>query len=131
MRRPSFASVERNYKTSISSIYENTCAIRLSLALIEADPMIKDAFKIHGKKMHGKYLISGAQDLAAFLRNEWGVPDQSWAGSIGKPIGDGIICYMNILLYSGQGHIGLWENGAAYDNDQYWAASPVWFWRLN
>lgn len=37
MARPSFASVKRNYRKSISSIYQNTCAIRISLALAEAD----------------------------------------------------------------------------------------------
>lgn len=131
MGRPTFSSIERNYQTSMTSIYSNTCAIRMSLALIQADPMIKNALRAKGRKMHGKFVIPGAQDLAAFLRNEWGVPDQSWAGSTGKPTGDGVICYMNIPTFSGQGHIGLWKNGASYDHDDYWAASPVWFWRLN
>ncbi len=131
MARPSFSSVERHYQTSNLTIYPNTCAIRLSMALIGADPMLKSAFRVHGKKIFGKYLITGAQDLAAFLRREWGVPDQSWSGSTGKPVGNGVICYMNIPTFSGQGHIGLWKNGAPYNNDDYWAASPVWFWRLN
>lgn len=131
MGRPSFASVERNYKRSISSIYAHTCAIRMSMALAAADPMIKSSFRATGRKIHGKFLISGAQDLAAFLRKAWGRPDQSWTGSVGKPIGDGVICYMNIPTFSGQGHIGLCNNGNSYDSDDYWTANPVWFWRLN
>ena len=131
MARPSYASLKGHYRKSITSIYQNTCAIRMSLALIEAAPGMESIFKIHGKKALGKYLVTGAQDLAAVLRNAWGVPDQSWAGSVGNPCGDGVICYMNIPTFSGQGHIGLWENGAPYDEDAYWTANPVWFWRLN
>ena len=131
MARPNFSSVEMHYKTSITSIYSNTCAIRMSLALIAADPMMESGFRIYGKKALGKYLITGAQDLASFLRREWGPSDQGWAGRTGNPTGNGVICYMNIPTYSGQGHIGLWENGAAYDNDAYWSANPIWFWRLS
>lgn len=131
MGRPSFASVERNYSTSINSSYENTCAIRMSMALSKSDVMLKNAFfKASIANKTPKGYIRGAQDMAAILRNVWGVPDQNWSGSIGKPIGNGLICYMNIPTYAGQGHIGLWKNGVAYDDDDYWSANPVWFWRL-
>lgn len=130
MGRPSFASVERNYSISINGPYANTCAVRMSMALSKADVMLKQAFKTSIVNKTAKGYIRGAQDLAAILRKVWGVPDQSWAGLTGKPIGNGVICYMNIQTYSGQGHIGLWKNGAPYDNDAYWSASPVWFWRL-
>lgn len=130
--RPNFSAVERHYKKSISSVYPNTCAIRLSMALIAADPTIEDDFRIYGKEIHERFLISGAQDLAACLRRKWGRPNQDWAGgSAGNPLGNGVICYMNIPTYAGQGHIGLWKDGAAYNNDAYWSANPIWFWRLN
>lgn len=132
MARPSFTSVERNYTLTIVSDYWNTCAIRMSKALAKADVASKDAFRAAGVTKTSTGSIRGAQDLAAILRRVWGAPDQSWAGTVGKPIGDGVICYMNIPSYpDGQGHIGLWKDGKAYANDEYWSANPIWFWRLN
>ena len=41
----------------------------------------------------------------------------------------GIICYMNIPGFSGQGYVDLWDGdkevGAAY-----WSAKTIWMWRL-
>jgi len=104
----------------------------MSKALTKADVMLKNSFKAASAHKTPSGAIRGAQDLAAILRRAWGTPDQSWSGTIGNPIGNGVICYMNIPSYSdGQGHIGLWKNGSAYANDSYWSANPVWFWRLS
>jgi hypothetical protein len=92
MIRPTFAELERHYRIAIQSAYENTCTIRMSVALIEAVPGTDTLLKIHGKRCLKKYLITGAQDLAAFLRKEWGVPDQSWDGTRGNPVGNGGGC---------------------------------------
>ena len=131
MSRPSFSSLRNNYQTAIVSDYDNTCAIRMSMALIATDPTYKTNFRTSStaKLTSGGY-VRGAQDLAAILNRLWGTPDQSWAGKVGTPVRNGVICYMNIPSFSGQGHIGLWENGAPYDNDAYWNANPVWFWKL-
>ncbi len=41
----------------------------------------------------------------------------------------GIVCYMNIPGYSGQGHIDLWDGNAPVGTD-YWDAKTIWFWEL-
>ncbi len=130
MNRPVFSSLRNNYRTSIVSDYDNTCAIRMSMALIAVNRDYKQAFRSSTANRTGKGYVRGAQDLAVILNRLWGVRDQGWSGTAGTPVGNGVICYMNIPGFSGQGHIGLWENGAPYNNDAYWSANPVWFWRL-
>jgi hypothetical protein len=50
MIRPTFAELERHYRIAIQSAYENTCAIRMSLALIEVVPGADTLLKIHRKR---------------------------------------------------------------------------------
>ena len=139
MVRPSFASVRKHYPTSrthsCSMTFPNTCAIRMSEALVAASPRLLDAFKRSGKNRCPHDFVRGAQDLAAILASPtvFGTRDHGWEkpGTAPKKIEGltGIICFMNIPSFGGQGHIDLWDRngpiGAAY-----WDASPVWMWEL-
>lgn len=117
--------------------FPNTCAIRMSEALVAADARFLEAFKKSNKNKCPHGYIRGAQDLAAVLAQPsvLGFRNLGWASQrnglppvrvIGK---HGIVCYMNIPGYVGQGHIDLWDNDAAV-GDSYWEAQTIWMWVL-
>jgi len=144
MIRPNFISLKTKYKLNSIEIHKcsmyfpNTCAIRMSEALVAVNSNFLEIFKNSGKNVCPHGYVRGAQDLAAILakRSVFGPRDIGWTGKqtggsmpsnvVGKK---GIICYMNIPGYSGQGHIDLWNNsnpvGAAY-----WDAKTIWMWKL-
>ena len=142
--RPTFEKLKSNYKTSgthhCSMSFPNTCAIRMSEALAGADPAkvsgdkgFIEEFKKSGKNVCPHKYVRGAQNLASILFAVWGPRDLGWespgaapAGILGKR---GVVCYMNIPSFGGQGHIDLWD-GRAPVGSAYWAASPIWFWAL-
>ncbi|REL26684.1 hypothetical protein DXX93_08920 [Thalassotalea euphylliae] len=139
MSRPSFSAVKKHYKTNPSSIHScsmyfpNTCAIRMSEALSAASESTKA--RISGfprnKCPHG--YLRGAQDLGAALRSAWGTRDFGWSGSGATPktaMGvQGVICFMNIPGFGGQGHIDLWDKDHAIGSE-YWDAGTIWLWKL-
>lgn len=143
MIKPSFAKVKANYKTqptqihSCSMPFPNTCAIRMSEALVKADARLLDVFRNSQKNKCPHGYLRGAQDLAAVLAlpSVWGHRTLGWnaqrsATAPGDVIGKkGIICYMNIPGFSGQGHIDLWNNNVPV-GDSYWDATTVWLWTL-
>jgi hypothetical protein len=118
MNRPLFNNLKNNYKlygTHKCNIqFSDTCAIRLSEALFAVDNNFLQEFKKSGKNVCIHGYVRGAQDLAAILHNIWGNRDLGWSKPntipstiIGK---NGVICYMNIPEFRGQGHIDLWAN---------------------
>jgi len=144
MLRPSFYKLKSNYKKrregthACSMHFPNTCAIRMSEALARSNERFLDAFKksVKNKCPHG--YIRGAQDLGAILAKPsvFGVRNFGWNAqesrstppddAIGKK---GIVCYMKIPGFSGQGHIDLWD-GADPVGDEYWHAETIWMWTL-
>ncbi len=143
MMKPAFTKVKTNYKTQSTQIhtcsmhFPNTCAIRMSEALVKADPKLLDAFKRSSKNRCPHGYIRGAQDLASILAlpSVWGIRTLGWnaqpngsapANAIGKK---GVVCYMNVPGFNGQGHIDLWENNVAV-GDSYWDAETIWMWTL-
>ena len=134
--RPSFAAVESNYKRSGTHVcsmqFPNTCAIRMSEALAIAEPSLLSVFRSSGKNICPHGYVRGAQDLAAALTEAWGRHDVGWNGGAGfhpSTSETGVICYMNIPGFSGQGHIDLLKSGSPV-GEGYWSASPIWLWRL-
>lgn len=94
--------------------FPNTCAIRLSEALVAADPSLLTVFGSSGKNVCPHGYVRGAQDLAAILERAWGRHDVGWNGGPGfRPSTSetGVICYMNIPGFAGQGHISLLYSG--------------------
>lgn len=138
-----FNDVKRHYKTlptqihSCTMAFPNTCAIRMSEALGAAKPEVLAIFKRSGKNVCPHGYIRGAQDVAGVLAR----PNLLGSRTMGferpgtmppKLQGQhGIISFMNIPTYSGQGHIDLWDGSRTVGpNSEYWDASPIWFWQL-
>lgn len=143
MKKPTFSKLKLNYKISPSQIHScsmafpNTCAIRMSEALVKTDSDFLTAFKnsIKNKCPHG--YLRGAQDLAAVLGSPkvFGSRTIGWTSQVNgeapsNAIGrKGIVCFMDIPGFSGQGHIDLW-NGNAAVGSAYWDAKTIWMWTL-
>ena len=123
--------------------FPNQCAIRMSRCLIKSG-WTKDTFR--DKRYTGNICphgyARGAQDLAAFLRKIWGSQTVGWSAqkdnmdafsnSLNKK---GIICFMNIPGFAGQGHIDLWDGTKSKPVErtrrgQYWHSSTIWLWVL-
>lgn len=138
-----FKTLKENYSTSPTSIHDctmhfpNTCAIRMSEALIKTSDKMLEHFQASGvnKCPHGK--IRGAQDLASVLKRPevLGVRTRGWHGTANASIPreakgkTGIICFMNIPGFSGQGHIDLWDKEFPVGSD-YWDAETIWLWEV-
>lgn len=138
-----FSSLKSNYSTDPTNIHKcslhfpNTCAIRMSEALVKTDSAFLEVFKAAGTNKCPHSYVRGAQDLAAILSkptvlgprtygwsaNPAGTPPQKIKGK------QGIVCYMNIPGYSGQGHIDLWDKNAPVGSE-YWDSKTIWFWEL-
>ena len=136
MTRPSYAILASNYSDKKHDCPDitpspNQCAVRLSRALIAAEiPMDSD---YPGNLCRHDY-ARGAQDLGAFLRKKWGNRDYGFEvpGNIPTQIQGkkGVILFMNIPNFSGQGHIDLWD-GTKTKTGTFWNANPIWFWELS
>ncbi|WP_407029484.1 hypothetical protein [Vibrio harveyi] len=109
----------------------------MSEALVKTDSDFLTALKNSSKNKcpHG-YLRGGTRSscsarFSKSLRNTYTRLDKpsKWAtasNAIGKK---GIVCYMNIPDFSGQGHIDLWDGTKAV-GDAYWEAKTIWMWTL-
>jgi len=139
--KPAFSLLKFNYRRhgthTCSMHFPNTCAIRMSEALVKTNKEFLDAFKKSGKNVCPHGYIRGAQDLAAVLAKAFGTRTHGWnaqpaynsAPANAKGL-EGIVCYMNIPSYpEGQGHIDLWE-GDGPVGDEYWNAKTIWMWEL-
>ena len=113
------------------------CAIRLSDALKSVGLALDNDYEGH-KCNCDKKLARGAQDLGAWLVKKWGIrtfgfekPGKMPENLRGK---QGVILFMNIPDFSGQGHIDLWDGkrdeSSATKGGAYWDAETIWFWEL-
>jgi hypothetical protein len=134
----------------------NTCALRVAEALVLANGLVasRDAITAltaragNGKAfLLGPYgyaanlcphgIARGPRDLAHFLRQQWGDPDRTWPaqkGGEGSRPDDargerGVMAFVKIPSYEGQGHIDVW-NGDAAIGHAYWNAAEILLWRL-
>ncbi len=143
MIKPIFLNLKNNYQTNSNQIHKcnmvfpNTCAIRMSEALLKTDPMFAQMFKMSVNKRCPHDYIRGAQDPASFLarKDVYGIRDYGWNGNDdGTPPKGvkgkrGIVCYMDIPEFSGQGHIDLWDGDYPVGNE-CWDAKTIWMWVL-
>ena len=115
--------------------YGNTCAIRMSLALLSVGIVFKGRFPVKAGRFKGRTLEQGAIRLADELRHPdlLGKPEVflNHRGAIQK-IGNrqGIIFFHTIAGYGG-GHIDLYEPVETCNSDCYFSeAREIWFWPL-
>lgn len=141
MKKPSFATLKSNYTTDPTKIHKctmhfpNTCAIRMSEALVKTDNEFLTVFKNAAPNKCAHSYLRGAQDLGGTLAKAialgprtigWNAPGVTPSNVTGK---QGIVCYMDIPAYSGQGHIDLWDKNYPVGSE-YWDAKTIWFWEL-
>ena len=117
-----------------NSQFANTCAIRMSLALLNVSVYFRGRLLIKDGRFKGRYVEPGAIRLADELRRHH---------SFGKPfvflnritavkgIGNrhGVIFFHTIPSYGG-GHIDLYEPIEMCNSDCFFHARETWFWPL-
>ncbi|BEU02396.1 hypothetical protein OAG1_11960 [Agarivorans sp. OAG1] len=138
-----FRNLKSNYSPNsydahdCTMYFPNTCAIRMSEALVKTNSLFLSRFKGSAKNKCPHGYLRGAQDLASVLSKPsvLGSRTKGWNGTPNATIPDniksetGIICFMNIPGFDGQGHIDLWDKTDAVGN-HYWDAETIWFWSL-
>lgn len=118
--------------------YHNTCAIRVSLALVGAGyPLSAGSHRILAGPNKGKRIEVNMKTLANMLaRPAWlGTPEKPAAPNPASAIRgrQGIIAFHGIPGYAGGGHIDLIDNTAASlrcASACYFDSREVWFWPL-
>lgn len=161
--KPPFEALLEHYKTDPESVHDcprlyskpisiNTCAIRITEALVLANRLVKSRVAISqltsrggdGKGfLLGKYgykanlcphgIARGAADTAYFLQEQWGRATYTWPTQEWVPyeIMDqtGVISFIQIPGYSGQGHMDVW-NKTECVGSAYWNSKKIMFWKL-
>lgn len=116
--------------------YENTCAVRMSIALIKSGVYFIGRLKIKDGTHKGKMVEPGAKLLAdqlmrpvVFGRPDVFAPRDAIARLSGK---NGLILFWKITGYGG-GHIDLIEAATTVytcNSQCYFASKKIWFWPL-
>lgn len=162
--KPTFDDLLATYRTDPESVHDcpriytkhpiniNTCAIRMTEALVLANGLVDSRVQIgqltlkggNGKGfLLGKYgyranlcphgIGRGATDVGYFLAEHWGKPTLTFLtpNEPPKEIQDrtGVLCFVKIPGYSGQGHMDVWNRTAAVGHG-YWNSQKVLFWAL-
>ncbi len=162
--KPSFDQLLKNYNVEPETVHDcpriytknpvniNTCAIRITEALVIANGLIENRVKIgalttkggDGKGfLLGKYnfranlcphgIGRGATDVGYFLVEHWGKPNHTFLapGEMPKELDGltGVLCFAKIPGYSGQGHMDVWNKTAAVGH-AYWDSQKVMFWKV-
>ncbi len=142
---PNFVSGEDIYQeigytldglTKQNPAYENTCAVRMSLALIKSGVVFSGRLKIKSGPYKGKMIEPGAKLLAdqlarptIFGRPEVFAPSNAIARLSEKK---GVVLFWKITGYGG-GHIDMIEmtNAVQVCNSAcYFSSKEIWFWPL-
>lgn len=117
--------------------YEDTCAIRMSYALLRANVVLPGAtMRVKAGEAAGKLIQHRQRALSDTLARIWGAPEvYTNADAARKAIGNrvGVISFFKIERGSG-GHIDLLslETGGlpACVRSCYFSARTIWFWPL-
>ncbi|GAB57357.1 T6SS effector amidase Tae4 family protein [Rheinheimera nanhaiensis] len=119
--------------------WANTCAVRMSLALIEAGMTVSGRVQVKKGDLKGKWIEPGQNRLSDWLIRHLGQPEvfpfdtSSAAGPQSLYDKKGIVSFMRIPSYSG-GHIDLLQPSNDYltcSRSCYFTAGEVRFWQLN
>jgi hypothetical protein len=117
--------------------YVNTCATRLSLALLKAGVSFDGRLKIKSGKFKNKRIETGAKLLAdqlmkphVFGKPKIYNPSEFIKNTNGK---NGVVFFWKVTGYGG-GHIDLVEVSnliASCNSNCYFDSKEIWFWELN
>lgn len=154
MSRPLFAALKANHMgrdVMVPQVYDaighselaldpawgNTCAIRMSVALIGAGVKISPGrLKIKSGRFAGEWIEPGQHRLSQFLAHEIGKPEKYRGGPEARTMvawRHGIVSFFS-LHRTAQGHIDLvsitdWPD-LQCSGSCYWDSLEVWFWPL-
>ena len=120
--------------------WSNTCAVRMSLALLEAGMILDGRLRIKSGTLKGRWVEPGQNKLSNWLSKKLGAP-KSYPFDKVSPDGPkeiflkkGIVSFMNIPSYAG-GHIDLLIGGApdglVCSRSCYPDAAEIRFWKLD
>jgi hypothetical protein len=134
-----YSEIGYNYDTLIKQnpAYENTCAVRMSLALLKTGVIFTGRLPIKDGTLKGHSIESGAKLLADQLmrKDVFGKPELfKDASKASAKIGNrsGVVFFHKITGYGG-GHIDLIDGLSAVqlcNSGCYFGAAEVWFWEL-
>jgi hypothetical protein len=117
----------------------NTCAVRVSLALVAAGvPITPGHMTVKAGKYAGRRIEQGQMNLSKFLLRHLGEPERFASGyDASVKIGQrrGIVSFFHLASAAdAQGHIDLVEPATQWElkcaGACYWSAHEVWFWPL-
>ncbi len=118
--------------------WANTCAVRMSLALLACGVRLEGRLKVKKGNFKGKWVEPGQNDLSNWLVRHHGSPEE-FPYDPKMPTGPatlsgqrGIISFMRIPGYAG-GHIDLLDASAKYlacSRACYFTADTVRFWKV-
>lgn len=156
--KPRFATLSKNYSSNRSisqetlykeigwddligkSAYANTCAIRVSLALIKSGVNVRGRIAIKKGPYKGKFIEPGQASLSHMLARPTflGAPEMLKSTDADKGIGNrrGIVSFWKIpgYLNGNGGHIDLVSpafGGVRFcGSGCFWSSKEVWFWGL-
>lgn len=123
--------------------YDNTCTIRLSVALIEAGQLIPDDLAQSDgghKDAQGRNMIIKVPTAKQLLERLFGLSTWSMSKAVGADIADGLIpAWTGVLIYlvpqsNANGHADLWKKERCTidcHNAYARAATSVELWRLS
>ena len=116
--------------------YENTCAVRMSLALIKSGVRFSGRLKIKNGPYKGRMIEPGAKLLAdqllkssVFGRPKFIDPGNAVPQLMGKK---GVVLFWKVTGYGG-GHIDLIETSNSIqicNSACYFSSKEIWFWPL-
>jgi hypothetical protein len=119
--------------------YENTCAIRMSLALIKSGMHVPGRMAIKKGPYKGKRIEMGQRNLSQLLAHSsrLGAPEKFSGSGAMRAIGkrSGIVSFWRLVpgLYE-HGHIDIVSDATgrlrACASDCYWTSKEVWFWEV-
>jgi hypothetical protein len=118
--------------------YTNTCAIRVSVALLKAGVAFPGRMRINTGRFKGRRIEPGQGRLSLVLARLWGAPEKYQGGAAAeKAIGGrkGVVSFWRLHPNLGdtQGHIDIVSGHVGElkcGNACYWGSSEVWFWPL-
>lgn len=119
--------------------YVNTCAIRMSLALIKSGMTIPGRMRIKNGRHKGALIEPGQAKLSSTLTRPvyLGEPEKFTRLDAQDGIGmrNGIVSFfdVNSMVETAQGHIDLVSQSAGRalcGTNCFWLAKQVWFWPL-
>lgn len=132
-----YESIGHAPEMAFDQMWANTCAIRMSIALIASGIKIRPGrLRIKAGRFKGEMVEPGQRKLSDFLVREIGSPEKYKNGSDAQNAiawRHGIISFFR-LHGTNQGHIDLvsvvdWPD-VRCNSSCYWDSAEVWFWPL-